>query len=987
MSEKSKRPWHKRGKLRNEALASLFVANGYGTNREEAQKNTSRAGENGITAHEIHPFVQQNIQNRRDGQDIFDILPDLAYAASMGTATILSTDDLLTIALIYRSDSKKISLEMKSKLASTLEDYFSNTLKFNEKLYDIVYKMRYVWGSYPIAILPEASINDLINGDIAKVGSEAWTDADIKVDFKTVGLLGDPNGATDGKGVGIERYFRKNKLDARSIGFDISDTKSVLDDANVKMSPVKFNLGLTDNLQILRMPEIKRRRDADIVTNAIMGNEAFTVPRNSDYFAKIEEEKPDVDLFASKTFKYQHMVAIKTANMTSRASLDHPTVLDLPPEACCVVHSPGTYNAIIGVLVALDELGHPLSENNHYTTVISNYMRRNVTSDNIDAVAKGMGVAKDRVYEWTERRLADLTRDLVTSKFVNSLKNGNYGHANINLADNTSFIRTMTAAALSEKRCQLLFIPAEQITYFATDFDSNGTGRSLIEATKILASMRIGSKFAYMHAAINNARAITTVDVELDPEMRDPEVHLERVRGDMAKSLNQPLPLTGAPDDWNRHLANKGLVFNVQGNEHYPSSKTTVSTDATRYEYPDSDQDERNATDMYTAFGVNPAAILDRGPVETATQVTVKDLHAAKIAMTEQTRLTPLLTSHIKNYVYSDPILLDTLAKDVEEVLIERVKSKRINAKRQLEMEAREEQEASEQAANAEAAPTDDATPPADDSAQPADDVPAGGVEDSLVNDEQSDSEFAFESYAGKANVKIGKESFVDFYEKMDQMTPDNFEVCVSPNAIKAIVSEFLATLTVCLPGPENAKLESAMEQLTQREEHYTKMAEWMWPDNLYPEDSTMAGKEANLRTMWVSYEMMNYIRNNNICDSLVKLMNAKDDSETLREMIDDIVDRGIGAMTFAKSINDRLELQAQALQLIGESTGGDTSSDTDTTDTDNPDDNPFDDDQDDESLNFFDDVGANDTDGTNDNDGTEDNSTKDDQDPDQLKF
>ena len=426
MSGKPNRPWNKLGKLRNNALAQMFVPNGYGSNSEEVAKNTSRAGENGITAHEIHPFVQQNIQNRRDGQDIFDILPDLAYAASMGTATILSTDDLLTIALIYRSDSKKISLEMKSRLASKLEDFVSNQLKFNDKLYDIVYKMRYVWGSYPIAILPEASINDLINGDIAKVGKESWSDDKIAIQFNTVGLLGDPNNGQSS--VGVENYFRRKTVSTMAQGYAISEKKAIeLKDATVGLEDMSFNIMLTDNIQVLRIPEIKRRRDADIVTTALMGNEAYTVPRNSDYFDRIEEEKPDVDLFASKTFKYQHMVAVKAANMTSRVSLNHPTVLDLPPEACLCVHSPGTYNAIIGVLVALDELGHPLSENNHYTTVISNYMRRNVTSENIDAVAKGMGVAKDRVYEWTERRLADLTRDLVTSKFVNSLKNGNYG--------------------------------------------------------------------------------------------------------------------------------------------------------------------------------------------------------------------------------------------------------------------------------------------------------------------------------------------------------------------------------------------------------------------------------------------------------------------------------------------------------------------------------------------------------------------------------
>lgn len=970
MSVKSRRPWHRLGKQRAEALAQMFVSNGYGSSRDEVAKNTKRAGENGITAHEIHPYVQRNIQNRRDGDDIFDILPDLAYAASMGTATILSTDDLLTIALIYRSDSKKLSLEMKSRLASKLEDFVSTQLKFNEKLYDIVYKMRYVWGSYPIAILPEASINELINGDIGKVGTERWASDNVEPRFRTVGLLGNPNAT--GASVGVENYFKRKTLADVQNGYEVKERVNL---NVVGMPEVELNFMLTDNIQVLRMPEIKRRRDADIVSKAMMGNENFTVSRNSDYFERIDEEKPDVDLFASKTFKYQHMVALKAANMTARASLNHPTVLDLPPEACLCVHSPGTFNAIIGVLVALDELGHPLAENNHYTTVISNYMRRNVTSDNIDAVAKGMGVAKDRVYEWTERRLADLTRDLVTSKFVNSLKNGNYGHANIQLADNTSFMRTMMAAALSEKRCQLLFIPAEQITYFATDFDSNGTGRSLVEATKILASMRVGNKFASMHAAINNARAITTIEVELDPDMRDPEAHLERVRGDAAKSFNQPLPLTGSADDWNRHLANKGMVFNVQGNEHYPSTKTTVSTDATRYEYPDSDQDEKNATDMYTAFGVNPAAILDRGPVETATQVTVKDLHAAKIAMTEQTRLTPLLTSHIKNYTYSDPILLDMLAKEVEEVLIERVRAKRVNSKRELEQAAKDDAEATDTAAEATpAAPAaPDATPP------------AGSVEAKLTED-QSDTEFAFENYGGGVK-RVARESFVDFYTTMEKVTPDNMDVqeMASPQAIKAIVAEFIATLTVSLPGPENAKLESAMEQLTQREEHYGKMAEWMWPDGLYPDDSELSGKEERLRKLWVSYEMMNYIRNNNICDSLSKLMDSKNDQETLNEMIDDIVDRGIGAMAFIKNISDRLDKQAAALDLIGES-----SSDTDTsTDTEDDTTDPFNDNADQETESFDFDVGGGETDAGDGQDKETDTTEEstDDQDSDEIKF
>ena len=946
-----KRLWERHGVTREDSLRNIFISNGYGNSAKTVASNVNKSAEHGITAQEIHPYVQKQIQTVRDAKDIFAMLPDLRYAASLGTASILSTDDLLTISLIYTSGSKKLSLEMKSRLSGVLQGFFKDELKFNQKLYDIVYKMRYVNGSYPIVILPEASVSDLINGDYAGVGTERWSDNN-SLNIYNVGLIGSPDDISV-SAVGAERYFRKRKL-AASKGYD---TTLPIRQPLTNKTSLEFDipLTLTDNIQVLRLPTIKRMHDADIASS-MLGREAYGVSRNAEYYVQEECEKPDVELFASKTFKYQHLATLKATNMASRPSVDRPTLMDIPPEACCVVHSPGTFTAPIGVLIALDELGHPLAENNHYTTVISNYLRRNVTSDNIDAVAKGVGVAKDRVYEWTERRLAELTKNLVMTKFVNSLKNGNYGHSNITLADNPSFVRTMIATGLSQKRTQLLFVPIENITYFATSFNSDGTGLSIIEETKILASMRVGSKFAALHAAVNNARSITNIKITLDADDRDPESHIERVKSDAANMINQPLPLTGSSDDWNKHLANNGMVFSIQGNEHYPTTETEVSTDTNRYEYPDGEQEERNAKDMYTAFGVNPAVILDGSPVETATQVTVKDLHAARVAMVEQEKLAPLITHFVKNYTYADPLLLDALAKEIEEVLIERNNAKRINRIRALEKEAVDASKAEAKNTAADA-PATGATPEAAPKAAPetTPEETKGSAEAEL--NAQSDSEFAFESEHYWA--RPGKETFVDFYNKVDNMTTDNFELVATPNTIKAIISEYLATLNVSLPGPENAKINSAMEQLTTRKEQYTAIAEIVFPDGLFPEDSTLSGKEATLRSNWVAYELTNYIRNNGLCDSIVKLIDAKGDPETLHELIDDITDRGIAAMVIAKTINDRLGKQAEALELSGESTGSDDSTDAET-DTDTNTDDGSDGGQDDGEFNFEDDLTGN---------------------------
>ncbi|MGL5648897.1 MAG: hypothetical protein ACRDDY_13700 [Clostridium sp.] len=927
--------WHRKSRVtKKDALMNKFVPNGYGNTKATATNNVNSDIKNGLNAQEIIPFVRDNVQRARDARDIYNISPDLKYAAAMGTAMILSTDDLITVSVIYESSSNNLSLEMRSRLAAAVNNHMRSHVKLNDKLYDIVYNMRFVYGSYPIVVLPEASVNDIINGDITagKLGHESRSDKDKlpPITIKNLGILGSPNDAPSR--IGIESYFVRRSASRNAEDWSIRNTVHI-PEVNIDELNVNLDFSITDNIQVLRLPEIKRQYDSANVSS-YLGNENYTIPRAADYWDKIEEEKPDVDLFTSKTFKYQHIVAMKAANMTSRPSVDHPMLWDLPAASVTLVHSPGTFLKPIGAIVLLDELGYPISENNHHTMILNNHISRNMTSVNIDAVAKATGVAKNRVYSWTERRLAELTRDMVTAKFVNSIKNGNYGHDNIQLADNDSFIRTMMAASLSNKRTQLLFIPAEQLTYFATEYDENGIGISVIESAKILASMCIGNKFASMHAAINNARAITTASIRLDPDELDPEAKIERHRDILASSVSQPIPITGSAEDWNKHIANRGVVINIEGNEHYPSTTMDIKTETSRYEYPDESIALELKKDLYTAMGTNPSVIMDGGPVETATEVTVKDLHAAKLAMTEQSKLSPQLTHLVKSYIYSDPLLLDELAKIVEEVINERVSAKRLGKTRLREAEAKEELEKSKEEEGDQPIENSAPAPEGEAPTNPDSVAPEGSTEKAIEDsaDDQNEDQFVFESYSSKSikRRRLGLESFVDFYAKADKMTPDSLEELNTPSAIRKILSEFISTLTVSLPGPENAKIESAMDQLNSRFEHFSKVAEWCWPDGTFPDESMLQGKETALRNSWVSYEMVNYIRSRDLFPSLTKIVDYDIENDSLKELIDDIVKRQIGAMTIMKNINDRASSHSETLELNNDdgSSGSDTTTD-----------------------------------------------------------
>ena len=78
-----KRPWHRRGLNQASALLEKFVPNGYGNTEGNVTTNARSKAESGITAQEIHPFVQDGIQRARDAQDIYRILPDLGYASAL----------------------------------------------------------------------------------------------------------------------------------------------------------------------------------------------------------------------------------------------------------------------------------------------------------------------------------------------------------------------------------------------------------------------------------------------------------------------------------------------------------------------------------------------------------------------------------------------------------------------------------------------------------------------------------------------------------------------------------------------------------------------------------------------------------------------------------------------------------------------------------------------------------------------------------------
>ncbi|MGK7530404.1 hypothetical protein, partial [Salmonella enterica] len=59
-----------------------------------------------------------------------------------------------------------------------------------------------------------------------------------------------------------------------------------------------------------------------------------------------------------------------------------------------------------------------------------------------------------------------------------------------------TFSRIMLARHLAKRHTQVIYIPAENLCYFATDFDEDGIGVSITERSYVISTVRMALLFA-----------------------------------------------------------------------------------------------------------------------------------------------------------------------------------------------------------------------------------------------------------------------------------------------------------------------------------------------------------------------------------------------------------------------------------------------------------------------------------------------------------
>lgn len=626
------------------------------------------------TQHELQPLMRDTIQRSKDADNAFEVLSDLEMVAQVAISSILSSKDLITTTLIYDC-SGDLPFELRNELVKIVSDHFNDEYKLPSYLYDILYDVMFKTGSYPVAIIPESSVDALINSGREGVARED-VQAKLKDKFGFRNILGSTEDREESSKIGLESLLKDSK--------PLNDTNSIITIGVEEHAEKYGDVHLTDNIDILKIPQVRRalaRKDlsstyntgwkaAEMVFSSKVASEGHTdrnvseeqVVRGKDTATGDDLSRFDNSMYSDSPYSVRPIEELPNATHAKRPNVGHPLIQHLPSESVIPVHVPGDLKMHVGYLVLLDKLGNPINRHDLMnTTQAWTWISGDATSQLMKDAAEGLGFGKSDQEKWTIAKLTDCYADLVDRKLKNALANGVYGDS-VTITRPQEVYRIMMARSLAKKQTQILYVPVEQMTYFAFDYTDTGIGRSLTDKNKVITAGRAAIMFATLQSSVLNATRNMQYNIKLAPEDREPEKTIDDAQHRIMQGYGGRIPFTGSIDDMEAYFTNAGITFNIEGNDYYPSTEISVSDNTPDYKVPERSVDEDLAKRNYRGFGVDPDLIMSPGSIEFATQVLSKDLIATKQTCQRQEKFAPLITHFCRTYTISSGTLMTELA-------------------------------------------------------------------------------------------------------------------------------------------------------------------------------------------------------------------------------------------------------------------------------------------------------------------------------------
>lgn len=594
------------------------------------------------------------IQNINDSANISQLLPETDLAKKILVSSILSPKDLMTIELSYKTVLKDLPSELTGQMLEVIKTHFEEVYNLKSKLTSMLEEPLFSKGSYPLLVLPEASIDKIINStrfSLESLSTELNTDKTNVT--PSIGILG-------------PSVKRESAWSLESI---MQDTATVSDaDCFIKNIATEGlgDIKVVDNLDCLKIPSVIKRMRQERISG--MYHKPMTVNKvGTEAKGKTEVTDNEVrnEFFKNRSYAQQQYLTID--NINEKENSDNPLVMKLPAESVIPVHTPSDPEDHVGYFILLDTYGNPINKattTDYYRNLASNAASSGISSKLLDGGVRATEGSQRNTTGSTEMDIAETVRlysEVVEKDLIKRLKNGVYGE-DIEISRPMDVYRVMLARSLAQKGTQIIFVPRELLTYITFDYNNDGVGKSLLEDNKILASMRAMLLFSNTMAAIKNSTPRTSIKIELDPDDSDPSSTVEFLINEYKKVRSGGYPLhASSPTDIINFLQNAGIDVEVSGNSAYPETKLDIEEHSSNQVGIDTDLEEDLKRKYFMSLGLSPETIEMSGEVDFATSIVSSNLLLAKRVLLYQDKLMGFIGEFIKIYSHNSNPIINTL--------------------------------------------------------------------------------------------------------------------------------------------------------------------------------------------------------------------------------------------------------------------------------------------------------------------------------------
>lgn len=613
----------------------------------------------------LHPENGQGVltttkSRLKNNEDILSLFPDTEYSIRLLISSILAPNDLVNVKLNYSIENLVLPDNIKSLLTTTISKYVSKEHKLEDNLPNILEESIFKSGCFARLVVPEASLDEIINADIYK------------------------------EDLTVQNYIEKLESENTFLGEDTklelttqdgTDTKTLFKDAKKSLSfklknkaeaelihTAISNFGVSDNLNLLTANDKLTKLTTQEVSNELLSGNKYVLSNldNSEnlnkalnllYGNKNTNDKSETD----------GTIIVSTSEDTVRESIGKPLQMILPAESIIPVHVIGDPSKHIAYFIAIDGNGVPLKVNSKWDSSITAIGGEKGE----DAITKAKKALKGITSKDNNvSNMSEIYEEIVTKTLKAKISNGKFKDA-VEVAEYNEIYRVMLNRALKDQKTRLLFVPADLVSYYAYDFRENGTGKSLLEKASMLFSFKAILLFNKITASVVNSTTTTEIGVTLDPDDPDQDKTMETIMSLSARARQGRIPW-GTLDmndlvNWTTH---HGLSYNFKNNGNLPDLELEQNESTPNVALPEDAIGDEVDKMIGHIFGVTPEMVdLGKEP-DFATTIVSKNLLFLKKVIHWQDRVNPFITEDVKRLVINDMDIMEDIYDIVDSSLV-----------------------------------------------------------------------------------------------------------------------------------------------------------------------------------------------------------------------------------------------------------------------------------------------------------------------------